>query len=194
MNSAATLPLSVKGPDTLTISFDDLLKYHGRSSIGGVAIAFRIMQAALERLAPRPIERRSISIVTAFPGPGAADAFEMVTRARSDGRYAVDTELAVAGAAPAARGRYFFQFSAPEARCAFGLRAGVVFPEFIDLLKRGATTPLDGAEQLRLAELKVLLAERVLGLDRSELLVELEPLGDHVEANPMGIAAESRSP
>lgn len=177
MNFAATLPLSVRdGPDTLTFSFDDLLKYHGRSSIGGVAIAFRIMHAALERLSPqRPIDRRSVSIVTAFPGPGAADAFEMVTRARSDGRYEVDTEL-VTDAAPAARGRYFFQFRTPEAVCAFGLRDGVVFPEFISLLQRGAATPLDAAEQVRLAELKVLLAERVLGLDRSDLLVELEPL------------------
>lgn len=173
----ATTPLSVlDGPDTLTISFDDLLKYHGRSSIGGVAIAFRIMQAALQRLSPqRPIERRSISILTAFPGPGAADAFEMVTRARTDGRYRVDIELPVTGAAPAARGRYYFQFSTLDTACAFTLREDVVFPEFIDLLKRGAVTPLDATGKSRLAELKVLLAKRVLSFDQLDLLVELEP-------------------
>jgi hypothetical protein len=35
-------------------------------------------------------ERREIEICTAFRGPGGRDAFEMVTRAMTDGRYVVD--------------------------------------------------------------------------------------------------------
>lgn len=100
-------PLKVRdGADTLNISFDDLLKYHGLGSIGGVAIAFRVMAAALVRLGTEPVDRRSIAVLTAFPGPGAADAFEMATRARSEGRYRVDTDLPAPDAARAAKGRY----------------------------------------------------------------------------------------
>lgn len=165
------------GPDTLHIGFDDLLKYHGLGSIGGVAIAFRVMAAALARLSHGvPTERRSISILTAFPGPGAGDAFEMVTRARSENRYRVIPELEAADAAPAAKGRYFFQFMTPQAVCALGLREGVVFPEFTALIQQSARTPLSAVESVRLKELKHMLAERVLSLPESELLQAASPI------------------
>lgn len=169
-------PLIVRdGPDTLHISFDDLLKYHGRGSIGGVAIAFRVMAAALGRLSSgAPLDRRSISILTAFPGPGAADAFEMVTRCRSEDRYRVDTQLEAPGAAPAAKGRYFFQFSTPHAVCAIGLRDGVVFEEFTELLQHGAVNPLDAVQSARLAELKIKLAGHVLSLPADDCLRVLQ--------------------
>lgn len=159
------------GADLLHIDFNDLLKYHGLGSIAGVAIAFRVLTAALARLsAAGPIERRSITILTAFPGPGAADAFEMVTRGRSEDRYRVDPQLAVPQAAPAAKGRYFFQFTTPQAVCALGLHEGVVFPEFLALLRQQAQQALTTEEISRLRELKFLLAERVLALPEAELL------------------------
>jgi hypothetical protein len=40
-----------------------------------------------------PPERREIAIRTAFRGPGARDAIELVTRATTDGRYVVDAAL-----------------------------------------------------------------------------------------------------
>ena len=39
------------------------------------------------------LERREIELVTAFPGPGGRDAFEMVTRCVTDGRIHVDKDL-----------------------------------------------------------------------------------------------------
>ena len=39
------------------------------------------------------LERREIELVTAFPGPGGRDAFEMVTRCVTDGRLHVDKDL-----------------------------------------------------------------------------------------------------
>ncbi len=165
------------GPDPLHIGFDDLLKYHGLGSIGGVAIAFRVMAAAFMRLSPdAPLDRRKVAILTAFPGPGAADAFEMAMRARSDERYRVDTELAAADCAPAAKGRYFFQFTTPTAVCALGLQDGVVFPEFVDLVRQSARNPLDAGEAARLRELKFMLARRVLQLSAAELLVPVHPV------------------
>jgi hypothetical protein len=55
-----------------------------------VADAFKAMQRALPILDPNgPVERRQITVHTAFRGPGGRDAFEMVTRAVTGDRYVV---------------------------------------------------------------------------------------------------------
>jgi hypothetical protein len=57
----------------ISFSFDDMLRYHGGGSPGGVAHAFKVLQRALPVLdADGPVERRAIVIETAFGGPGAA--------------------------------------------------------------------------------------------------------------------------
>ena len=69
--------------EPLGFSFDDMLRYSGPRSPGGVAHAFKVMEAGFPRLDPSgPIERRELVVATAFGGPGARDAFELVTRAR----------------------------------------------------------------------------------------------------------------
>ena len=71
----------------LEFSFEDLLKYHGVGYPGGVAHAFQVMQRAFPQLDDgKLLERREIELVTAFPGPGGLDAFEMVTRCVTGGR------------------------------------------------------------------------------------------------------------
>lgn len=81
--------------EPIAIGFDDLLKYHGRGFVGGVAHGFKVMERAFPLLAEgKPLERYDIRIETAFPGPGARDAFEMVTRAVTGARYRVDPDLA----------------------------------------------------------------------------------------------------
>src|SRR4051812_18847816 len=75
-------------------TFDDMMRFHGGDSPGGVAMAFKVMQRAFAGPPPAgPPQRRSISVRTAFRGPGARDGFEAVTRAVSDGRYIVDRSL-----------------------------------------------------------------------------------------------------
>jgi hypothetical protein len=76
---------------TLHFTFDDALRYAGPGSPGGVAVAFKALQRAFALLSPDAApERREVSVRTAFRGPGARDCFEAVTRAVTDGRYAVD--------------------------------------------------------------------------------------------------------
>lgn len=170
-----TAPLLVRDRrDVLAIDFDDLVKYHGRASIGGVALAYRLMQAAFAALSPdTPPDRRAITILTAFPGLGAADAFEMVTRCRSENRYRVDTALDAPGAAAAATGRFFFQFTTPTGAIALGVREGVIPAEFIDLVRKNTALPLEGRDRARLEELKLLLAEQVLSLPEEALFAKL---------------------
>src|ERR1700761_9328919 len=90
-----TEALAVEERDrTITFTFDDMMRYHGPHSPAGVAIAFKAMRRAFSVLSPGVSPpRRSISVRTAFRGPGARDGFEAVTRAVSDGRYIVDRTL-----------------------------------------------------------------------------------------------------
>jgi hypothetical protein len=81
--------------ERVRFSIADVMKYHGPSSPGGVAHAFKVLERALALLDPDgPCERREIVIETAFGGPGARDGFEMVTRAVTGDRFRVDPALA----------------------------------------------------------------------------------------------------
>ena len=143
----------------IAFSFEDLMRYHGPTSPGGVAHAFKVLERALPLLDPDgPCERREIVVETAFGGPGARDAFEMVTRAVTGDRYRVDLALA-----RPERGRtlerFVFRLGYRDARTTLVLRDGFVTEEFIDLARTPTRTP---DQERRLDALKAELAERVL--------------------------------
>ena len=96
----------------LEYSFDDLLNYHGVGYPGGVAHAFQVMSRAFPLLDDgKLLERREIYLITAFPGPGGLDAFEMVTRCVTGGRISVDINLKEAEEVlESPHGRYYFKF------------------------------------------------------------------------------------
>ncbi len=59
--------------EPVSISFDDLLKYYGRSSIAGLARAFKAMERGFPFLSPGgPPERYDLTVESGFPGGGAA--------------------------------------------------------------------------------------------------------------------------
>src|SRR4051794_17990727 len=102
--------------ESIAISFDDIVKYHGRSSIAGVAHAFKAMERAFPLLCPDgPPERYDITVESGFPGGGARDAFEMVTRAVTGDRYRLTTEPVPAGAPEAPGGHFFFRLGYRDA-------------------------------------------------------------------------------
>lgn len=153
--------------EPIAISFDDILKYHGRSFVGGAAHGFKAMQRAFPLLCAdaRP-ERYEVTIETAFPGPGARDAFEMVTRAVTGSRYKVDTDLAGDEVIASPRGRYFFRFFYRGVVVDVSLRPGLVRDEFIELARKGAATP---AEVARLDWLKQEMSDRLMSLPAEEV-------------------------
>ncbi|HWC28084.1 MAG TPA: hypothetical protein VG474_15955 [Solirubrobacteraceae bacterium] len=145
---------------TIAFSFDDMLKYHGPGSPGGVAHAFKVMQRAFAALSPvGPPPRREIRIRTAFRGPGARDGIEAVTRAVTGDRFAVDPELA-----RPERGRvlerFVFEVRLGERSVTLLLREGFVTEEFIDLARKDGRSE---QEEAHLDVLKAELAERVMG-------------------------------
>lgn len=157
---------------TISFSFDDMMRYHGPGSPGGVANAFKVLQRAIEVLSPDEApQRRNIVVRTAFRGPGARDGFEAVTRAVTDGRYTVDRALVRSD-----RGRlledFVFEVGIGGRTVTLLLRDGFVDDEFIDLARTEGRSP---AQEQRLDALKAELAQRVMNTPADAVFEVAEP-------------------
>lgn len=141
----------------LEFCFDDLMKYHGTEFPGGVAHAYCAMRHAVALLGD--VERREVTVRTAFPGPGGRDAVEMALRAVTGGRFTVDTALAEPDRG-ATLARYVWEFTHRDTTVTLRLRdAGFVTAEFIAL---GARADRTAADDARLRVLKAEMTERLL--------------------------------
>jgi hypothetical protein len=150
----------------ISFSFEEMMKYHGPGSPGGVANAFKVLQRALPLLDPDgAVERREISVRTAFGGPGARDGVELVTRAVTGDRFAVDRALARPQLG-ITRERFVFELGYRGRAVTLVLREGFVTEEFIRLAR---TDGLSDVESERLETLKRELAERVMAADAAEV-------------------------
>lgn len=154
--------------ERIALTFEDLVKYHGKTSIGGLALGFKVMERAFPLLSPeQPPERYDIHVYTAFDGPGARDAFEMAARVVTGDRYTVAHHLAPETAPHAPQGQFFFRLSYRGRTVDVTLRHGLVTEEFIQLVRRAART-LD--EEQRLVWLKQDLADRLLALPADQAM------------------------
>ncbi len=142
----------------LSFSFEDLMRYHGPGSPGGVAHAYKVMERAFALLAADgPLERREITVATAFGGPGARDGFELVTRAVTGERYVLDPELARSERGTTLE-RFVFRVGYRGRSVTLAVREGFVTDEFIALARKER----DAEEEARLDLLKQEMAERVM--------------------------------
>ncbi|WP_127754483.1 hypothetical protein [Devosia sp. 1566] len=158
MTTTAKLHVREGGQD-LFYSYADLMAFHGFGFPGGVAHGFKVLERALPLLAGGEApERREIHIQTAFRGPGARDAFEMVTRSLTENRYLVDAALERPDLGETLE-RYIFVLSYRGTTVRLQLREGLVRDEFIALGRKADRT---AEEELRLTYLKQEMAERLL--------------------------------
>lgn len=148
---------------TLTIGYEDCIRYHGRTNIGGVALGFRLMQRAFADLSPEgPPDRATVFVRTAFPGLGVRDSVEMIARTTTRGAYHVDTAMAPASAPDAAEGRFWFEVTVSGRSRAYVTAPGAVGEEFVALGRMSKQRPLTAAEDARWTELKEDLAARIM--------------------------------
>jgi hypothetical protein len=157
----------------IAFSFEDVLRYHGHGSPGGAAHAFKVLERGLPLLDPgAPCERREILVETAFGGPGARDAFELVTRAVTGGRFRMDPGLARPERGRAAE-RFVFRLGYRGRHVTLSLRDGFVSDEFIDLARTEQRSP---EQERRLDALKRQMADRVMARPASEVYDAGEPV------------------
>ncbi|WP_300010131.1 hypothetical protein [Pseudonocardia sp.] len=160
-------PIVVRDQGTVVrFGVQDLMRYHGPLFPGGVAHGFTAMERALPLLVADGIpERREIRVVTAFPGPGARDGIELVTRAVTEDRYVLDPALARPERGTTLE-RYVFRFALGERAVTVSIREGFVTDEFIALSRvRGRTA----TEEAHLAVLKQEMADRLLAVPADEV-------------------------
>ena len=156
----------VDGGRVLAFSFEDLMRYHGPGSPGGLAHGFKVLERALPLLdSGAPCERREIVVETAFGGPGARDAFEMVLRAVTGDRFRVDDSLSRPERGRALE-RFVFRLAYRESSVTVLLRDGFMTGEFIDLARAEGRT--DDQER-HLDALKSEMAERVMARPADEV-------------------------
>lgn len=155
----------------LTIPFDACVAYHGRTSIGGAALGFRLLQHAFAVLSPDgPPDRKDIAFFTAFPGPGVRDTVELVTRAVTRGAYAVDPAADVA-APCGVTGRMYFAVTIGARTLRLALIDGALSEEFITLGRKSKTPSMTADDEARWTALKEQLAITVLAARPADLFV-----------------------
>ncbi|MEA2265464.1 MAG: hypothetical protein QOE27_1047 [Solirubrobacteraceae bacterium] len=165
MNDDQTIEVLDRGRP-IGFTFADMMRYHGPGSPGGVAQAFKVMERAFPLLDPdAPPERRELRIETPFGGPGARDAFELVTRAVTGERYVLDPSLGLPARGRALE-RFVFRLTYRERQVTLVIREGFVSDEFIDLARQDGRSP---EEEDRLDALKAEMAERVMGSAASDV-------------------------
>ncbi len=151
---------------SIAFSFEDMMRYHGPGSPGGVAHAFKVLERALQLLSGEgPAQRREITIETAFGGPGARDAFELVTRAVTGDRYVIDPTLERPDRGRTLE-RFVFRLAYRDRVVTLILRQGYVTDEFIELARKEGPTAED---ERRLTALKRELADRLMSAPASEV-------------------------
>lgn len=163
--SGATLEVLDDGT-LLTFGLADLMRYHGPAFPGGVAHGFVAMRRVWPLLASGDVpDRREIRLDTAFRGPGARDAVELVTRAVTDGRFVVDPALGRPDRGPTLE-RYVFRFTHRARSVRLEIREGFVTDEFIELSRR---TDRTDAQDRHLTVLKQEMADRLLAADPEQV-------------------------
>jgi hypothetical protein len=147
-------------------SFEEMLRYSGPDSPGGVALGFKLMERAFGLLEPEGlVERREVLVHTAFRGPGVRDACELVTRALTDDRYVVDPALGRPERGDALR-TFAFSVTYRDRTVALVLREGFVTDEFGRLAQ---SSDLTAEEQQRFAAMKQALADQLMATNASDV-------------------------
>lgn len=154
--------------DILQIHYEDLIKYHGRLFIGGVAMAFKAMQLASRLLSGRDgiWSREKISFKSAM-GPearGVLDAVEMATRALTSGDLIADTSIPARIPAPRSPngGKYYFEFHYDGTVLAIAVKEGIIARDFIDYARKELSGSIKYSEESRLQEVKEELAAALM--------------------------------
>jgi hypothetical protein len=165
----------IRDRDTiLEISYEDMIKYHGRFNIAGVALAFKVLELAFSKLAGKEIPaREKISFFSGIgnAGMGVIDGVEMVTRARTRGRLVADDAAAKGKPAPDAPegGKYYFEVGYGNKKIGLALKEGMIPEEFMILSRKAYASELNEGETNRLQVVKEQIATAVMSNEAVDL-------------------------
>jgi hypothetical protein len=165
---------------TIEFGFDDLVRYHGTRSICGLTVAFKIMETAWDEIwKSDPPSRENLNVASGFPGLGARDGFEMVTRAVSRDAYQILTDITPdPRVAEAAKGVYFFRLSDNQQVIEMALKPSVLPETFVPQRRKIVRGEASEAEKRDFRELQFAFSEQLRDLKPSEAvnILDIRPV------------------
>lgn len=168
--------------DIIEITYEDILKYHGKQMIGGVALAFKIMLMTFPKLSDDIPQRGNFSFYSGIGanGRGIIDATEMVMRVKTYDKLRLDLEYSddKLGQVAPGGGRYYFEIGYGEKLIKLYLKEGIIPEEFIAYSKlahkcKAENVPMKKKDEERLLSLRKELAKTIMASKPEDMLVIL---------------------
>ena len=147
----------------ISISFNEVLKYHTGDAWFGLSIAFRALELAASAFKKANLiwNRDQLTIVSAHPGPGVKDAIECITHCISNQKFSLTAECADTNSCNS--NMQFAWWVSNDTHTAFiSLRHNFIPELFNKLLDRLGTINEQGDDQLDFSRLKQDLANKIL--------------------------------
>ena len=155
----------------ITFTIRNVLDYHGYDAVGGSVLGFRLLQRALAILSPEGLpERRELHLFTNFPGLGARDAFELVCRVVTGGRFTLDKDFVDPRTPEGVTGGVYFRFSYGDRVVELAPIEGQPSPRFIAAGRASKKPDADEAVFHEWKTVKYELANLLLGADASSVI------------------------
>lgn len=152
----------------ITITYEDMCKYHGKDFLGGVALSFKALQMAFDKLlGDEPPERNKIRVVLGFSPPGVLDALEYATRAVSQRRIIIDPTIGIGPRSVS--GTYYFEVHYENKKITMWLKDGLLPDDFFGLAQKGLAGVASTDELRRWHEYKIQLGATIIDKDPSEV-------------------------
>lgn len=121
--------------EVISISYDDVLKYHGNEMRGGVALAFKIISMAFKKFLPEIPKRGECSFYSGIGenGKGIIDTAEMIMRVKTYGKLNLDIKhsLDKIGQEAPNGGKYYFEVGYKNEILKLYLKEGIIPEDFI---------------------------------------------------------------
>jgi len=166
--------------DIVEITYDDILKYHGRQMIGGAALAFKIMLMTFPKLTDEIPQRGHFNFYSGIGknGRGIIDAAEMVMRVKTNDQIRLDLEYSEdkLGQVAPGGGRYYFEIGYKDKMIKLYLREGIIPEEFIAYSKlshkcKAENVEMTPEDQAKLLSLRQELADSIMASKPEDLFV-----------------------
>lgn len=168
--------------DIIEITYDDILKYHGRQMLGGAALAFKIMLMTFPKLCDGIPVRGRFSFYSGIGcnGRGIIDAAEMVMRVKTNNQIKLDLAYCEEkpGQVAPNGGRYYFEIGYDDKVIQLYLKEGIIPEEFMEYSKlakqcKDLNIPMKEEDQEKLLSLRQALASSIMASKPEDLFVIL---------------------
>ena len=163
----------------LAVTYEEMLKYHGRDFHGGVALAFKMLQLAFARLLGKQVPHRNkLRLVVGFNPPGVIDGLEYATRALTRQRLVLDPDPPQGP--PSVFGRYYFEVHYEGRAVCLWLKPDILPEAFTPLARKALAGLATAQERAQWQDYKQALGPAIMAMAAETLLACSEPVAGRV--------------